>query len=61
MDAIAKHEWLTVTEVAQHYRVSIRTIHRMIQSGQLRARKIGPRLIRIHRSELNSENLPAAA
>jgi excisionase family DNA binding protein len=62
MDATAQHEWLTITEVAQHYRVSIRTVHRMIRSGQLRVRRIGPRLVRVHRSELNREqDLPAAA
>jgi excisionase family DNA binding protein len=62
-------EWLTVQEVAAHYRVSTRTVTRWALSGDLRMRRIGPtgRLIRIHRSalesELNSEHydLPASA
>ncbi|MGW1980790.1 helix-turn-helix domain-containing protein [Streptomyces sp. NPDC001889] len=55
-------EWLTVSEFATHFRVSDRTVCRWAESGQLRIRRIGPtgRLIRIHRSELNSE-LPATA
>lgn len=58
-------EWLTVQEVADHYRVSIRTVNRWALSGQLRIRRVGPtgRLIRIHSSELKSESntLPASA
>lgn len=57
-------EWLTVREVADHFRVSTRTVSRWALSGQLRMRRIGPtgRLIRIHISELNSEHdLPASA
>lgn len=58
-------EWLTVREVAKHFRVSTRTVTRWALSGQLRMRRVGPtgRLIRIHSSELNSEheNLPASA
>ena len=60
-------EWLTVREVAQHFRVSTRTVTRWALSGQLRMRRVGPtgRLIRIHSSaleaELNSDTLPASA
>ena len=65
MDATSNPEWLTVGEVARHFRVSTRTVTRWALSGQLRMRRIGPtgRLIRIHSSELNSEheNLPASA
>lgn len=65
MDATSKGpEWLTVSEVARHFRVSTRTVNRWALSGELRVRRIGPtgRLIRIHSSELNREqNLPAAA
>ena len=50
-------EWLTVREVAEHFRVSARTVNRWAASGELRIRRIGQtgRIIRIHRSELNSE------
>lgn len=66
MDTASKQpEWLTVQEVAQHFRVSGRTVNRWALSGELKIRRIGPsgRLIRIHSSELNSESdrLPAAA
>ncbi|MFB6710634.1 helix-turn-helix domain-containing protein [Streptomyces bacillaris] len=56
-------EWLTVREVAQHYRVSERTVCRWALSGHLRMMRVGPtgRLIRIHRTELNREALPATA
>ncbi|WP_331720749.1 helix-turn-helix domain-containing protein (plasmid) [Streptomyces sp. NBC_01005] len=66
MDALSNAEWLTVSEVARHYRVSSRTVNRWALSGELRIRRIGPsgRLIRIHRSalgELNSETPSAVA
>lgn len=63
MDAPSEAEWLTVREVAEHFRVSARTVNRWATSGELRVRRIGQtgRLIRIHRSELKSENPPAAA
>lgn len=64
MDTASKRpEWLTVHEVAQHYRVSARTVNRWALSGQLRIRRIGPagKLIRIHSSELNSETSPVSA
>lgn len=66
MDATSDSpEWLTVSEVADHFRVSTRTVTRWAVSGQMRMRRIGPtgRLIRIHSSELNSEHdtLPASA
>lgn len=59
-------EWLTVAEVAQHFRVSTRSVSRWAKSGDLRIKRIGPsgRLIRIHRSVLDSElnsGTPSAA
>ncbi|MEU3106323.1 helix-turn-helix domain-containing protein [Streptomyces griseoflavus] len=64
MDTTSGPEWLTVSEVAEHFRVSTRTVTRWALSGRLRMRRVGPtgRLIRIHSSELNSEHdLPASA
>lgn len=59
------HEWLTVREVAQHYRVSERTVTRWVNTDpDMRVRRIGPsgRTIRIHRSELNRDtSLPVSA
>ncbi|MET9183471.1 helix-turn-helix domain-containing protein [Kitasatospora aureofaciens] len=59
-------EWLTVQELATHYRVSTRTVLRWISADtSMRVRRLGPsgRVIRIHVSELNREfatALPAA-
>lgn len=65
MDSQSAPEWLTVSEVARHFRVSTRTVNRWALSGQMRIRRVGPtgRLIRIHSSELNSDehDLPASA
>lgn len=66
MDATSEGaEWLKVREVADHYRVSTRTVTRWALSGQLRMRRVGPtgRLIRIHRSALDTDrhDLPASA
>lgn len=64
MDARTESPWLTVREVAQFYRVSTRTITRWVASGEIRSTRIGPgRLVRIHRSELETDqhDLSAAA
>ncbi|WP_327707534.1 helix-turn-helix domain-containing protein (plasmid) [Streptomyces decoyicus] len=58
-------EWLTVQEVATHFRVSARTVTRWVTSDpNMCVRRVGPagRIIRIHRSELNRESsLPVPA
>jgi excisionase family DNA binding protein len=38
---------LTVAQVAEQTNLSVRTIHRYIESGRLRAFKLAPRVIRI--------------
>ncbi|MCQ1582632.1 helix-turn-helix domain-containing protein [Streptomyces globisporus] len=56
MDASTESPWLTVREVAEHYRVSTRTITRWVATGEIRSHRIGPgRLVRIHRSEIETE------
>ncbi|MFD6065367.1 helix-turn-helix domain-containing protein [Streptomyces diastaticus] len=56
---------MTVREVATHFRVSTKTIHRWIISGELLATRIGPasRTVRIHRSVIDqmTPTLSAAA
>lgn len=48
--------WLTVREVAQHYRVSHRTVTRWVASGAIPAHRVGPgRLTRIHRSVIDAD------
>lgn len=57
-------EWLTVQEFARYFRVADRTVVRWVTTDpNMRVRRIGPtgRIIRIHRSELNRETLPASA
>lgn len=61
-------QWLTVNEVAQHYRVSKRTIGRWAASGQIRSKRVGHRtgirtgVIRIHRSVIETDyDTPSAA
>lgn len=43
---------LTVREAALYAKTTERTIHRWIAAGDLPASRIGPKLIRIHESEL---------
>ena len=63
-DGEEQPEWLTVREYARHFRVAERTVIRWIsEDSGMKVRRIGPagRIIRIHRSELNSEQgFPAA-
>lgn len=59
MDTASREpEWLTVSEVAQHFRVSPKTISRWAVSGEIRSKRIGSsgRLVRIHRSAIDTEH-----
>ena len=40
-------EALTIREAAEHWRVSTKTVRRMIDRGELPVFRVGPRLIRI--------------
>ncbi len=58
-----QREWLTVTEYADYYRVSPRTVSRWIaEDPNMRIKRLGPsgRMVRIHVSELHRDALPAA-
>lgn len=48
--------WATLQQAAEHYQVSERTIRRMIARGDIEARRIGGRLIRV-----NLNSTPASA
>jgi excisionase family DNA binding protein len=46
-------EELTIGEVAERKKVSPATVRRWIRTGQLPAHRLGPRLVRIHASDLD--------
>ena len=50
--------WLTEKAVAQEVGVCLRTVKEWIATDQLRAHRIGPRLVRIHRDDLRAAFQP---
>lgn len=46
--------WLTITEAADLMSVSTKTVRRLISRGQLPARRIGSRMIRIDAADLDA-------
>ncbi|MCA1845297.1 MAG: helix-turn-helix domain-containing protein [Actinobacteria bacterium] len=63
MSNTALPEWLTVQEYAGILRISPRTVTRWVSiDSRMRVRRVGPsgRLIRIHRSEIERQEIPAA-
>ena len=44
--------WVTMKQAAEHYQLSTRTVRRLISDGQLKARRIGTKTIRIDRESL---------
>lgn len=49
---------LTTAEAAKLLRVSVVTLHRWLKQGRLRAYRLGPRAVRIRRSDLDELLLP---
>ena len=47
-------EFMTIQQVAESYQLSSSTVRRMIQRGQLTAHRLGPRVIRVRREDLES-------
>lgn len=45
--------WVTKEEVAEHLQISVRTVRRMVEDGQIRAYRCGPRLIRFDLAEID--------
>ena len=45
--------WGTLQEAADEYKVSPKTIRRMITRGQIEAQRFGPRLIRVNLTSLD--------
>ena len=46
-------DWGTIQEAADLYKVSAKTIRRMITRGQIDAQRFGPRLIRVNLTSLD--------
>ncbi|MHB1490089.1 MAG: helix-turn-helix domain-containing protein [Cellulomonas sp.] len=57
--AEARREMLTVAETADELAVTERLIRKLISSGQLRAVKVGTRVVRIRRTDLEDLLRPA--
>jgi excisionase family DNA binding protein len=45
-------EQLSIPQVAERYGVSAKTVRRWIASGDLPARRVGPRLVRINAADV---------
>ncbi|HEY5224963.1 MAG TPA: helix-turn-helix domain-containing protein [Microbacteriaceae bacterium] len=50
--------WGTIADAAQYYSVSTRTIRRMIAAGDLEARRVGKKLVRINLAALAEAGRP---
>ncbi|MGO4445079.1 helix-turn-helix domain-containing protein [Mycobacterium sp. 2YAF39] len=44
--------WVTIKQAAEYYQISERTVRKMISIGDLKAKRIGPKTIRIERDSL---------
>jgi excisionase family DNA binding protein len=53
--------FVTPTELAEHLKVSLDTIHRAIRSGALTAVRVGPRLVRVRTEDAQRFLRPASA
>ena len=45
-------EWGTIQQAADRYKVSAKTVRRLIARGEIEAKRFGPRLIRINLASL---------
>lgn len=50
----ADSAWMTTPDVADHLQVTDRTVRRMIAAGELPAYRLGPRLLRVKRSDVDA-------
>ncbi len=46
--------WFTPNQAAAHLAVSARTLYRLIEQGKLPAHRVGTRIVRIHRDDLDA-------
>lgn len=60
MNTTLDPRWTTIPEAADRLEVSTKTIRRMIARGEIEARRIGPRLIRVRLDQLGDLGQPLA-
>ncbi|MCT2041926.1 helix-turn-helix domain-containing protein [Pseudoclavibacter alba] len=60
MNTTLDPRWVTIPTAADCLKVSTKTIRRMIARGEIEARRIGPRLIRVRMDKLDSLGQPLA-
>ena len=51
-------KWLAIKKAAEHLDISDKTVRRMIARGDLKARRIGKRLLRVDRDSLLAHGRP---
>lgn len=60
MSTTTNQQWVTIPEAAEQLQVSINTIRRMLANGDLKAYKVGKRLVRIEAASLTRPGKPIA-
>ncbi|GAA1694852.1 hypothetical protein GCM10009792_13590 [Microcella alkalica] len=56
--SIARASWGSLQDAAEHWDLSVKTIRRYIAAGQIEARRVGPRAIRVNLDSLDSLGTP---
>ncbi len=51
-------EWLSIKQVAERYQISAETVRRWISYGWVRARRFGPKLIRVDAASVENMGEP---
>jgi len=46
--SVTPSPWVTISEAAEYFKLSVRTVRRMIARGEVEARRFGPHLIRVN-------------
>lgn len=58
IDTVARTTWASLQEAAAYWGLSVKTIRRYIAAGQIEARRVGPRAIRVNLDSLDSLGTP---
>lgn len=53
-----QQQWATISDAAEHYGVSEKSIRRWIAADLLEAKRVGPRLIRVNLASLDALGHP---